>query len=127
MQALSDGGGIYTLGRQPGTRLFGNLIHDVPLNAGRAESNGIFMDEGSTDIVVLGNTIYNVAKSAIRFHRAGKNTIEENRLATPPGVPAFAFNACDASVMVFKDNREISAADWQPSADDPAVNAAGRR
>ena len=46
MQLLSDGGGIYTLGRQPGTILRGNVIHDVPVNAGRAESNGIFMDEG---------------------------------------------------------------------------------
>jgi hypothetical protein len=127
MQALSDGGGIYTLGRQPETRLFRNVIHDVPTSAGRAESNGVFMDEGTTELVVRDNTIYNVAKSAIRFHQAGANTIEANRLATPPGVPAFAFNACDPKAMTFKGNREIPDAAWQPPADDPVVQAAGPR
>jgi hypothetical protein len=57
VQVLSDGGGIYTLGCQPGTQLRGNLIHDVPLNAGRAESNGMFLDEGSDGITIQGNAI----------------------------------------------------------------------
>jgi len=127
MQQLSDGGGIYTLGRQSGTWLSGNVIHDVPVNTGRAESNGIFMDEGSTEIRVDGNTIYSIARSPIRFHRAGPNTLVNNRLAAAPGVPTFTYNAADPSVMEFKDNQEISDASWQPPADDPAVKAAGPR
>jgi hypothetical protein len=125
MQQLSDGGGIYTLGRQPDTRLLRNLIHDVPVNAGRAESNGIFMDEGSTEIVVEDNTIYNIAQSPIRFHRAGKNTIIENRLVAKPGIPTFSYLAADPAQMVMRDNEEITADPWEPPADDPARNEAG--
>ena len=73
MQRLSDGGGIYTLGWQPGTALIGNVIHDIPVNAGRAESNGMFIDQGSTDLEIKENTIYRVLRSPIRFNIAGKN------------------------------------------------------
>ena len=55
MQVLSDGGGVYTLGRQPNSVIANNQIHDVPLNAGRAESNGIFLDQGSTGFHVDSN------------------------------------------------------------------------
>ncbi len=93
MQTLSDGAGIYTLGRQPGTVLRMNQIHDVSVNAGRAESNGIFMDEGTTEILVEKNNIYNIARSPIRFHRAEENTIRNNRLVTQKGIPAFRYNS----------------------------------
>jgi hypothetical protein len=127
MQQLSDGGGIYTLGRQPGTRLSGNVIHDVPVNVGRAESNGVLMDEGSTEICVDGNTIYGVARSPIRFHRAGPNTVANNRLAAAPGTPTFMYNATDPSVMTFENNQEISDASWRPPPEDGAAQAAGPR
>jgi hypothetical protein len=125
MQQLSDGGGIYTLGRQPDTRLLRNLIHDVPVNAGRAESNGIFMDEGSTEILVQGNTIYNIARSPIRFHRAGKNTLINNRLVSKPGISTFSYLASDPAQMIVRDNEEISADAWEPPADDPLLSEAG--
>jgi len=125
VQLLSDGGGIYTLGRQPGTRLAGNVIHDIPANAGRAESNGIFMDQGSNEIRVQGNTIYNIARSPIRFNEAGKNTFERNRLASSPGVPAFAYRETKATDQEFRDNEEIEGAEWQPPANDPEVKEAG--
>jgi hypothetical protein len=95
MQVLSDGGGIYTLGLQPGTVLRGNLIHDVPANAGRAESNGMFLDEGTTDLVIEGNVIYNVARSPLRFHRATTNLVKGNVLAVEKGVPPVRYNATD--------------------------------
>ncbi|HEX6961758.1 MAG TPA: right-handed parallel beta-helix repeat-containing protein [Lacipirellula sp.] len=125
MQQLSDGGGIYTLGRQPGTQLLRNVIHDIPTNAGRAESNGIFMDEGSTDISVERNTIYNIARSPIRFHRAGFNRVVNNRLAAPPGVPIFSLLLSDLAAMEVNDNEQIQEVAWQPAADDPALQAAG--
>jgi hypothetical protein len=114
MQVLSDGGGIYTLGRQPGTVLRGNIIHDVSVNAGRAESNGIFMDEGSTELLVENNVIYNIAKSPIRFHKAGKNVLRNNQLITRPKVPAFRYNDTKEKLIVMEGNKTIEAEHWQP-------------
>ncbi|MFH0983714.1 MAG: right-handed parallel beta-helix repeat-containing protein [Planctomycetota bacterium] len=103
MQMLSDGGGIYTLGRQPGTVLRGNLIHDIPVNAGCSGSNGMFLDEGSSEFLVEGNTIYGVARSSIRFHKATGLTIRKNHLFTSNKGP-FKFNSCQKEAMTFEDN-----------------------
>ncbi|WP_149495646.1 right-handed parallel beta-helix repeat-containing protein [Roseiconus lacunae] len=78
MQVLSDGGGIYTLGNQPGSVLRNNVITNVPLNAGRAESNGMFLDEGTSGFEITGNTFRRIAKSPLRFHRAGQNSAHHN-------------------------------------------------
>jgi hypothetical protein len=114
MQMLSDGGGIYTLGRQPGTVLRGNVIHDVQLNAGRAESNGLFIDEGSSEILIEQNTIYNIARSPIRFHKAKGNTIRNNVLVTSDGTPPFRYNATDEQSMTYQANKTPNADNWQP-------------
>lgn len=79
MQKLSDGGGIYTLGRQPDSKLINNRIHNVPLNAGRAESNGMFLDEGTTGFTIENNTFWDIDRSPVRFHKAGQNTARNNR------------------------------------------------
>ncbi|MBN1421755.1 MAG: right-handed parallel beta-helix repeat-containing protein [Planctomycetes bacterium] len=55
MQELQDGGAIYTLSRQPGTIIRGNEIHDNPGSPG-----GIYLDEGSADIEITGNVVWNV-------------------------------------------------------------------
>lgn len=92
MLALSDGGGIYMLGLQPGSTITGNLIHDVTLNAGRAESNGMFLDEGITDVTVSDNIIFNIAKSPLRFHRATTNLVRNNILSCGDEVPPVRYN-----------------------------------
>jgi len=72
MQFLGDGGGIYTLGFQPGSVIEGNDIHDIlrsKLNHA-SDNNGIFMDEGSKGYLVKNNTIRNTAHTCIRGHRA---------------------------------------------------------
>ncbi|MDA0767926.1 MAG: right-handed parallel beta-helix repeat-containing protein [Verrucomicrobia bacterium] len=92
LQTLSDGGGIYTLGLQPDSIIRGNHIHDVRVNAGRAESNGIFIDQGSTGFLVENNDIHHIARSPIRFHQAGKNTLRNNKLEPSDGIPPLRFN-----------------------------------
>ncbi len=116
MQILSDGGGVYTLGRQPGTVLRANLVHNVPANAGRAESNGFFIDEGSSELVIEKNVIYGVARSPIRFHRAGENVVRGNVLVTAAGIPAFRFNSTDEKGIHFEANSTPVAADWSAPA-----------
>ncbi|WP_182864737.1 right-handed parallel beta-helix repeat-containing protein [Rhodopirellula sp. JC639] len=76
MQVLSDGGGIYTLGRQPDTLITGNRISDIPLNAGRAESNGMFLDQGTSGLTISGNTIRRVDKSPCVFINAARTSCE---------------------------------------------------
>ena len=107
MQVLSDGGGIYTLGFQPGSILSGNLIHDIPLNAGRAESNGMFLDEGTTDIKITRNAIYHTARSPLRFHKARLNTVKDNLFAIPAGLPAVRYNRTDEKDILLINNRII--------------------
>lgn len=123
MQLLSDGGGIYMLGRQPGTVLRGNLIHDVPVNAGRAQSNGMFLDEGSSEFLIEKNTVYGIARSTVRFHKAGPLTLRANALFTTPGFPAFAFNNCDPKRMTFTDNAETALPHLRPQAPGKAGKA----
>jgi hypothetical protein len=106
MQVLSDGGGIYTLGYQPGTILRGNLIHDVPLNAGRAESNGMFLDEGTTDIIIENNAFYGIDKSPLRFHKAGVNRVRNNILGMSPENPSIRYNSTEEQ-DIKQDNNKI--------------------
>lgn len=95
MQQLSDGGGIYMLGLQPGSKILNNRIHDVHINAGRAESNGMFLDEGTTDVLVADNLIYNIAKSPLRFHKATTNIVRDNLLFCKEDEPPIRYNATD--------------------------------
>jgi len=104
MQILSDGGGIYTLGWQPGAKLTGNWIHDVPVNAGRAESNGMFLDEGTTDILIENNLIHDVARSPLRFHKAGVNLVKDNVLVCGKGSPPVRYNVTPEANIKLEGN-----------------------
>lgn len=97
MNKLSDGGGIYCLGLQPNSKITNNLIHDVTVNAGRAESNGMFLDEGITGALVENNIVYNIARSPLRFHKAFKNTVKNNVFACGDNTPAIRYNRTEAT------------------------------
>lgn len=108
MQTLSDGGGIYTLGRQPGSVLGGNQISDVPLNAGRAESNGIFMDQGSSGFTVENNVIRRIDRSPIRFHQCRENLVRNNRWeVASDSTPALKFNNTKPENITSSENEII--------------------
>jgi parallel beta-helix repeat protein len=80
--SLSDMGGIYLLGRQPGTVVSGNVIHDVRY----AENDGyggwgIYLDEGSSEILVANNLVYNCASQGLFVHKGNGNTAVSNIFA----------------------------------------------
>jgi hypothetical protein len=94
LNILSDGGGIYSLGLQPGSQITRNLIHDVQVNAGRAESNGMFLDEGTKELLVEDNIIYNIARSPLRFHKAkNPNMVRNNVLVCGDKIPPIRYNS----------------------------------
>ena len=76
---LCDQGGIYTLGVQPGTIITGNVVKNVFSYAGLMW--GIYLDDGSSDIVVSNNIVYNTGWAALFHHYGANNTIINNVFA----------------------------------------------
>ncbi|MCD6519928.1 MAG: right-handed parallel beta-helix repeat-containing protein [Anaerolineae bacterium] len=76
---LSDMGGIYTLGVQPGTVIGGNLIHDVE----RWEYSGwaVYLDEGSSHILVEGNVCYDTDNQPFHMHYGRACLVRNNIFA----------------------------------------------
>ena len=110
MQILSDGGGIYTLGRMPRSKIIGNVIHDIPPNAGRAESNGIFFDAGTSDLLIEDNVIFNTARAPLRFNAVRNNISRANLLVHPSDQPVYRFNG-NVEQYITKDDDRTTTAD----------------
>ncbi len=74
---LSDMGGTYTLGRQPGTRIHHNVIHDVTCYD--YGGWGLYFDEGSTDILADHNLVCRTTDGSVTIHY-GRNVRVENNI-----------------------------------------------
>jgi hypothetical protein len=75
MKLLADGGGIYTLSRQPGTQIVENYVRHLVRapSAGSFPIAAIYLDQGSDFITVRDNVLHDVPA---RFH--------VNRTSAPP-------------------------------------------
>lgn len=77
---LSDMGGIYMLGKQPGTRISENVIHNVAADPGEGGYGGwgIYLDEGSSFMTVEKNLVYSCGSQGFNIHYGEGNTIRNN-------------------------------------------------
>jgi hypothetical protein len=76
---LSDLGAVYTLGIQPGTEIHDNLFHDVsaPVYGGR----GIYLDEGTSQVRVYNNIVYNTTRGLFTQNYGQDNLVSNNIFA----------------------------------------------
>lgn len=80
---LSDMGGIYTLGIQPDTVISENIIYNVGCDEGAYGYGGwgIYLDEGSSEILVEKNLVYDCSSQTFHQHYGKDNMIRNNIFA----------------------------------------------
>ncbi|MCC7490800.1 MAG: right-handed parallel beta-helix repeat-containing protein [Fimbriimonadaceae bacterium] len=77
---LADGASIYTLGRQPGTVIRGNVLADNPRGPHAREhwQLGLYLDEGSSEMLVENNLSYGVGTHGFNLNGGAQNVIRNN-------------------------------------------------
>jgi hypothetical protein len=78
---LSDNGGIYLLGVQPGTVVRGN--HITRVTAADYGGSGIYPDEGCSHVVIEHNWVHDVQGSGLGIHFARELVVRHNVFVRP--------------------------------------------
>jgi len=73
---MSDMGGIYLLGPHCGSEVRGNYVHDI--RRAVYGGNGIYLDEGSTGVVVEKNIVYDCDSACMMIHYGAENIVRYN-------------------------------------------------
>ncbi|MCY7301377.1 MAG: right-handed parallel beta-helix repeat-containing protein, partial [Ilumatobacteraceae bacterium] len=120
LKVLSDNGGIYTLGVQPGSSITGNHVHDV--SSYHYGGQGIYPDEGSSGIRIENNCTHRVAYYGMSVHY-GVDLVVRNNLLVVMGEGVLDAGRVELScgmklernLMVWLDCPRLkSTADWLP-------------
>jgi hypothetical protein len=109
-------GGIYTLGKQPGTVIRNNLWHDIA--ATRYGGWGIYFDEGTSGILAESNVVYRTTHGGFHQHYGETNVVRNNIFAfardhqlqrtRPEPHSSFTFT----NNIVYYDSGSLLAGDW---------------
>ena len=85
---MSDGGGIYTLSKQPGTLIAENYVRDIVRTSvqGGFNISGIYLDEGSSQITVRDNVLVNTGDRGLFQNGNGPGNQLINNGGTSPAV-----------------------------------------
>ncbi|MEI7731852.1 MAG: right-handed parallel beta-helix repeat-containing protein [Verrucomicrobiota bacterium] len=77
---LADGASIYTLGRQPGTVIRGNVVRDTVRSpfAKHDWQLGLYLDEGSAGMLVENNFVFNVGTHGFNSNGGAQNVVRNN-------------------------------------------------
>lgn len=76
---LSDMGGVYSLGIQPGTLIDHNLIHDV--DAADYGGQGIYFDQATSQTTATNNVVYGTFQGGFFQNFGRENTVRNNIFA----------------------------------------------
>ncbi|MDK3157222.1 right-handed parallel beta-helix repeat-containing protein [Kamptonema cortianum] len=86
---LSDMGGVYLLGPQPGTVIRNNIIHDVESNPDGYGGYGLYPDQGGSYMLFENNIVYRCRSNG--FHQNwGRDNIVRNNVFAFSGAAQFA-------------------------------------
>ncbi len=103
---LSDMGGIYLLGRQQGTIVRNNIIHDI--SSKHYGGWGIYTDEGSSYITVENNICYNISCNCYHQHFGNNNTVRNNIFVKSKYSPIRMTRAEMHTGIIFEKNIIVS-------------------
>ncbi|MCK5752146.1 MAG: right-handed parallel beta-helix repeat-containing protein, partial [Mycobacterium sp.] len=95
---LGDGAAIYTLSRQPGTVIRGNVIHDV--FGYYTYGSGICLDNNSSDMLVENNFVARTIGASFVNNAVGRDNVIRNNIFALAATDVFHINRCKNNTIV---------------------------